>query len=95
MENVITLGKMIGLLFCSLPPLYIVFENSKNTRNEHTRPVMGTIFLVLDMIGHKLVDSELVHAELTTAGSALVEVFFFSLKIFKQVWQKTVSSASL
>ena len=46
MENVITLGKLIGLLFCSLPPLYFVFENSKNTRNELAHPVMGTIFLV-------------------------------------------------
>ena len=26
------------------------------------------------MIGHQLVDSELIHAELTNAGSALVEV---------------------
>ena len=47
MENVITLGKLIGLLFCSLPPLYFVFENSKNTRNELARPAMGTIFLVI------------------------------------------------
>ena len=46
MENVITLGKLIGLLFCSLPPIYFIFENSKNTRNELTHPVMGTIFLV-------------------------------------------------
>ena len=46
MENVITLGKLIGLLFCSLPPIYFVFENSKNTRNELARPVMGNIFLV-------------------------------------------------
>ena len=44
MENVITLGKLIGLLFCSLPPLCFVFEN---TRNELARPVMGTIFLVI------------------------------------------------
>ena len=44
MENVITLGKLIGMLFGSLPPLYFVFENSKNTRNEHARTVMGTIF---------------------------------------------------
>ena len=35
MENVITLSKLIGL------------ENSKNTRNELARPVMGTIFLVI------------------------------------------------
>ena len=48
MENVITLGKLIGLLllFCPTPPLYFVFENSKNTRNELARPEMGTIFLV-------------------------------------------------
>ena len=46
MENVIALGKLIGLLFCSLPTLSFVFENSKNTRNELARPVMGTIFLV-------------------------------------------------
>ena len=46
-ENVITLGKFIGLL-CLLcpPPLYFVFENSKNTRYELACPVMGTIFLV-------------------------------------------------
>ena len=31
----------------SPPPLYFVFENSKYTRNELARPVMGTIFLVI------------------------------------------------
>ena len=43
--NVITLCKLIGLLllFCPIP-LYFVFENSKNTRIELARPVMGTIF---------------------------------------------------
>ena len=46
MKNVITLGKLIGLLFLFCLPLYFVFENSKNTMNELTRPVMGTIFLV-------------------------------------------------
>ena len=50
MENVITFCKLIGLLFCSLPPLYFVLENSKNTRNELARPVMGTIFLVYDRV---------------------------------------------
>ena len=44
MENVITLGKLIGLLFLfSSPSLYFVFENS---RNELARHVMGSIFLV-------------------------------------------------
>ena len=48
MENVITLGKIIGLLFfVPSPSLYFVFENSKNTRNDLARPVMGTIFLVI------------------------------------------------
>ena len=48
MENVITLGKVIGLLlFCLPSSLFIFFENSKNTRNELARPVMGTIFLVI------------------------------------------------
>ena len=45
-ENVITLGKLIGLffLFC-LPPLYFVF---KTKRNDLARPVMGTILLVVN-----------------------------------------------
>ena len=47
--TVITLGKLIGLLFLFCPPLYFVFENSKNTSNELARPVMGTIFLVYDV----------------------------------------------
>ena len=44
MDNVITLNKLL-LLFCP-PPHCFDFENSKNTRNELARPVMGTIFLV-------------------------------------------------
>ena len=44
-ENVITLGKLIGLLFLfCLPLLSILFLKTK--RNDHARPVMGTIFLV-------------------------------------------------
>ena len=44
MENIITLGKLIGLLFLfGPPPLYFVL----NERNDLTRPVMGTIFLVI------------------------------------------------
>ena len=44
-ENVITLGKLIGLLFlfCS-PLLSILFLKTK--RNDLARPVLGTIFLV-------------------------------------------------
>ena len=45
-ENVITLGKLIGLLiiFC-LPLLSILFLKTK--RNDLARPAMGTIFLVI------------------------------------------------
>ena len=59
MENVITLGKLIGLLllFCP-PPLYFVFENSKNTRNELARPVLGTIFLVTTTTTTIVIDNE-------------------------------------
>ena len=44
-ENAITLGKLIGLLFLfCLPLLSILFLKTK--RNDLARPVMGTIFLV-------------------------------------------------
>ena len=44
-ENVITLGKLIGLLFLfCLPLLSILFLKTK--RNDLARPAMGTIFLV-------------------------------------------------
>ena len=49
-ENVITLGRLKGLLFLfCLPLLYFVFENTYNKRNDLARPVMpvmGTVFLV-------------------------------------------------
>ena len=49
-ENVITLGKLIGLLFLfCLPLLSILFLKTK--RNDLARPVMGTIFLVLEPFG--------------------------------------------
>ena len=45
-ENVITLGKWIGLLFLfCFPLLSILFL--KTERNDLARPVMGTIFLVI------------------------------------------------
>ena len=44
-ENVIILGKLIGLLFLfCLPLLSILFLKTK--RNDLARPIMGTIFLV-------------------------------------------------
>ena len=48
-ENVITLGKLIGLLFLFCPPLLsILFLKPK--RKDLARPVMGTIFLVYILI---------------------------------------------
>ena len=45
-ENVITLGKLIGLLFLfCLPLLSILFLKTK--MNDLARPVMGTIFVVI------------------------------------------------
>ena len=53
-ENVITLGKLIGLLFLfCLPLLSILFLKTK--RNDLARPVMGTIFLVIYMCSGSLV----------------------------------------
>ena len=47
-ENVITLGKLIGLLFLfCLPLLSILFLKTK--RNDRARPVMGIIFLVMSV----------------------------------------------
>ena len=48
-ENVITLDKLIGLLFLfCLPLLSILFLKTK--RNDLARPVMGTIFLVIHQV---------------------------------------------
>ena len=44
-ENVITLGKLIGLLFLFCLPLLSILFLTK--RNNLARPVMGTIFLVV------------------------------------------------
>ena len=41
-ENVITLGKLIGVLFLFCHPLLSILF----LRNDLARPVMGTIFLV-------------------------------------------------
>ena len=47
-ENVITLGKLIGLLFLFCLPLLSIlfFKKTDNKRNDLARPVMGTIFLL-------------------------------------------------
>ena len=48
-ENVITLDKLIGLLFLfCLPLLSILLLKTK--RNDLARPVMGTIFLVIIIV---------------------------------------------
>ena len=50
MENVITIDRPVVFVL-SPPPLYCVFENSNNKRNDLARPVMGTIFLVYIYVG--------------------------------------------
>ena len=56
-ENVITLGKLIGLLFLfCLPLLSILFLKTK--MNDLARPVMGTIFLVRKLSRFSQVQSE-------------------------------------
>ena len=52
MKNVITLGKLICLLLSSLPLVVLLSINvyTKNTRNELVYLVMGTIFLVYNIL---------------------------------------------
>ena len=53
MKNVITLGKLIGLLLFCLPLFLFLSVNvhTKNTRNELSHLVMGTIFLFFQKVG--------------------------------------------
>ena len=58
-ENVITLGKLLGLLFLFyLPLLSISFLKTK--RNDLARPVMGTIFLVQQLTKAEYSDHTLI-----------------------------------
>ena len=58
-ENIIPLSKLIGLLFLfCLPLLSILFLKTK--RNDLARPVMGTIFLVIRLIGRAKRDPPLI-----------------------------------
>ena len=55
-ENVITLGKLIGLLFLfCLPLLSILFLKTK--RNDLARPVIRTIFLVITQVEDIMADN--------------------------------------
>ena len=56
-NNVITLGKLIGLLFLFCLPFLLL--HTKNTKNELTRLVMGNIFLVYSETCQKLKVSEM------------------------------------
>ena len=55
-ENVITLRKLIGLLFLFCLPLLSIFFFFLNKGNHLARPVMGTIFLVVQLSEITLVD---------------------------------------
>ena len=54
-ENILTLGKLLSLWFCFLlhSILFLISQTSYRTykiiRYEHARPVMGTIFLVVEI----------------------------------------------
>ena len=73
-ENVITLGKLIGLLFLfCLPLLSILFLKTK--RNDLARPVMGTIFLVYSLTCYReAVESYLLPARASEQGNVIGSV---------------------
>ena len=76
-ENVITLGKLIGLLFLFyLPLLSILFLKTK--RNDLARPVMGTIFLVMTTTTTIVQFNCLVH---TTAASLYILYVYINIYI--------------
>ena len=57
-ENILTLGKLLSLWFCFLlhSILFLISQTSYHTykiisRYELTRPIMGTIFLVIFILG--------------------------------------------
>ena len=59
-ENILTLGKLLSLWFCFLlhSILFLISLTSYRTykiisSNELARPVMGTIFLVIEISFHK------------------------------------------
>ena len=71
-ENVIPLSKLIGLLFLfCLPLLSILFLKTK--RNDLARPLMGTIFLVIE-------------ASLHYRAHAVLNARVFSLILFANGW---------
>ena len=75
-ENIITLGKLIGLLFLfSLPLLSILFLKTK--RNDLARPVMGTIFLIILVTSSTLSPS---HTPLWHTDLSVVKKFFLISK---------------
>ena len=80
MKNVIALGKLIGLLFSSLPLLVLLSVNmhTKNSRDELARLVMGTTFLVklLLLLHHIVTDSCIV---LCFASTSILSIFKYLL----------------
>ena len=70
----ITLGKLIGMLFCPLPPLLAILF-LKTPKIELAHPVMGTIFLVymsvsMSVVGH----------------NGYAELRGIKTRMFKSVW---------
>ena len=56
--------------------------------------MIGNNIMILDMIGHQLVDSKLVHVKLTKAGSALVEACSSSPLTFSCKYDRKLCSQS-
>ena len=80
-ENVITLGKLIGLLFLfCLPLLSILFLKTK--RNDLARPVMGTIFLVISVFN---LEQTSIFPHICTITLILYIILEFSLSSFLPV----------
>ena len=74
-ENVITLGKLIGVLFLFCNPLLsILFLKTK--RNDLARPVMGTIFLV-----YIIIDSRIEGIGNTCTGIMLKSIPFCTIRV--------------
>ena len=92
-NNIITLGKLIGLLFLfCLPLLSILFLKIK--RNAQARPVMGTIFLVVyhGFEGLSLITVPIHEGEAQGRGQLSFDNPDFMLRVYLRVRTITMRS---
>ena len=83
-ENILTLGKLLSLWFCFLlhSILFLIYQTSYLTYKiissyELTRPVMGTIFLVLTLSAHAREGYSSHFVSLSVTLSVCVSLFDF------------------